>query len=41
MIVTGLLMSPGMDAFAPGLITFVGRQTARTVHFLGMAMPDD
>jgi thiosulfate reductase cytochrome b subunit len=37
MIVTGLLMSPGMDAFAPWLITVVGRQTARTVHFFGMA----
>jgi thiosulfate reductase cytochrome b subunit len=37
MIVTGLLMSPGMDTFAPWLITLVGRQTARTVHFFGMA----
>jgi thiosulfate reductase cytochrome b subunit len=37
MIVTGLLMSPGMNAFAPSLVTIVGRQTARTVHFFGMA----
>lgn len=37
MIVTGLLMSPGMNAFAPSLVTLVGRQTARTIHFFGMA----
>ena len=37
MIATGLLMSPGMDAFFPWLITIVPRQTARTIHFLGMA----
>lgn len=37
MIETGLLMSPGMDAFAPWLIDAVGRQTARTIHFFGMA----
>lgn len=36
-IVTGLLMSPGMDAFAPWLITLMGRQTARTIHFFSMA----
>lgn len=37
MVVTGLLMSPGMDAFAPWLITIIPRQTARTIHFFGMA----
>jgi thiosulfate reductase cytochrome b subunit len=37
MIVTGLLMSPGMDAFAPWLLAAVPRQTARTIHFLGMS----
>ncbi|MER0238096.1 cytochrome b/b6 domain-containing protein [Fulvimarina sp. MAC8] len=34
MILTGLTMSPGMDAFAPILLDiFGGRQTARTIHF--------
>lgn len=37
MIVTGLLMSPGMNAFAPWLVTIIPRQTARTIHFCGMA----
>lgn len=37
MILTGLVMSPGMNAFAPWLVdVFGGRQTARTVHFLLM-----
>ncbi len=35
MALTGLAMSPGMDAAAPGLlVVFGGRQSARTVHFL-------
>lgn len=35
MVVTGLCMSPGFDAFAPWLVTALGgRQTARTLHFL-------
>jgi thiosulfate reductase cytochrome b subunit len=39
MILTGLAMSPGMDAAWPWLIElFGGRQTARTVHFLTMAL---
>lgn len=33
MVLTGLAMSPGMDAAWPWLTLF-GRQTARTVHFL-------
>lgn len=38
MIVTGLAMSPGFDAIAPWLVTLLGgRQTARSLHFLGMA----
>ena len=37
MILTGLAMSPGMNAFAPWLVdVFGGRQTARTLHFLLM-----
>jgi thiosulfate reductase cytochrome b subunit len=37
MILTGLTMSPGMNAFAPWLVDlFGGRQTARTIHFLVM-----
>ncbi|MEN3791314.1 cytochrome b/b6 domain-containing protein [Fulvimarina sp. MAC3] len=37
MILTGLTMSPGMDAFAPVLLDiFGGRQTARTIHFVVM-----
>lgn len=39
MIATGLSMSPGMNAFAPWLPElFGGRQTARTLHFAGMAL---
>lgn len=35
MVLTGLCMSPGFDAFAPWLVTALGgRQTARTLHFL-------
>jgi Ni/Fe-hydrogenase b-type cytochrome subunit len=35
MVLTGLTMSPGIDAFAPWLVTALGgRQTARTLHFL-------
>ncbi|MBI4922640.1 MAG: cytochrome b/b6 domain-containing protein [Devosia nanyangense] len=37
-ILTGLTMSPGMDAAWPWLLdVFGGRQTARTIHFLTMA----
>lgn len=37
MILTGLTMSPGMDAAWPWLLDlFGGRQTARTLHFCGM-----
>ena len=39
MILTGLAMSPGMNAAWPLLLeVFGGRQTARTIHFLVMAM---
>jgi len=35
MVVTGLCMSPGFDAFAPWLLVVLGgRQSARTLHFL-------
>jgi len=35
MILAGLAMSPGVNAFAPWLLDiFGGRQSARTVHFL-------
>lgn len=35
MVVTGLAMSPGIDAFAPWLVWALGgRQSARTLHFL-------
>jgi thiosulfate reductase cytochrome b subunit len=35
MALTGLTMSPGMDAALPGLLDlFGGRQSARTIHFL-------
>ena len=38
-ILTGLTMSPGMDAAWPFLVDlFGGRQTARTLHFLCMAL---
>lgn len=39
MILTGLTMSPGMDAAWPWLPElFGGRQTARSLHFAGMAL---
>ncbi|MDO9418912.1 cytochrome b/b6 domain-containing protein [Pararhizobium sp.] len=39
MILTGLTMSPGMDAAWPWLLDiFGGRQTARTIHFLAMVL---
>ncbi|HUN70843.1 MAG TPA: cytochrome b/b6 domain-containing protein [Steroidobacteraceae bacterium] len=35
MVLTGLCMSPGFDAFAPWLVDVLGgRQSARTLHFL-------
>lgn len=35
MVLTGLTMSPGMDAIAPWLtVLFGGRQSARTIHFI-------
>jgi thiosulfate reductase cytochrome b subunit len=35
MLLTGLVMSPGMDAAFPILLDlFGGRQTARTIHFV-------
>jgi thiosulfate reductase cytochrome b subunit len=34
MVLTGLCMSPGFDAFAPWLLDlFGGRQSARSIHF--------
>jgi thiosulfate reductase cytochrome b subunit len=39
MILTGLTMSPGMDALLPWLIDlFAGRQSARTLHFIAAAL---
>ena len=38
LIVTGLSMSPGMNAFAPWLVDLFGRQTARTLHFGAMTL---
>ncbi|MBV8192596.1 MAG: cytochrome b/b6 domain-containing protein [Alphaproteobacteria bacterium] len=39
MVLTGLAMSPGMDAAWPWLIELLGgRQTARTIHFLTMTL---
>ena len=38
-VLTGLTMSPGMDAAWPWLLhLFGGRQSARTLHFLGMSL---
>jgi thiosulfate reductase cytochrome b subunit len=35
MVVTGLTMSPGFDAFAPWLLDLLGgRQSARSIHFI-------
>lgn len=37
MIMTGLTMSPGINAYAPWMLDlFGGRQTARTIHFIVM-----
>ena len=39
MVLTGLTMSPGMDAAWPWLLDlFGGRQTARTIHFIVMLL---
>ena len=39
MVMTGLTMSPGIDAAAPGLLTlFGGRQSARTIHFISASL---
>jgi thiosulfate reductase cytochrome b subunit len=39
MILTGLTMSPGMDAIAPWLVElFGGRQSARTIHFIAASL---
>lgn len=39
MILTGLAMSPGMDAAWPWLTVVTGgRQSARSLHFIGMAL---
>ena len=38
-VLTGLTMSPGMDATWPWLLdVFGGRQTARTIHFITMSL---
>lgn len=38
-VLTGLTMSPGMNAILPWLVDlFGGRQTARTIHFICMAL---
>lgn len=39
MILTGITMSPGMNAALPWLVDlFGGRQTARTIHFIAASM---
>ena len=39
MILTGLAMSPGMDAIFPWLVDlFGGRQSARTIHFIAAGL---
>jgi len=39
MILTGLTMSPGMDAIVPWLVDlFGGRQSARTIHFIAAGL---
>jgi Ni/Fe-hydrogenase b-type cytochrome subunit len=39
MILTGLTMSPGMDAIFPWLVDlFGGRQSARTIHFIAATL---
>ena len=39
MVLTGLTMSPGLDAFAPWLLDlFGGRQSARSIHFISASL---
>jgi thiosulfate reductase cytochrome b subunit len=39
MVLTGLTMSPGIDAALPALVyIFGGRQSARTVHFMSASL---
>ncbi|MEO6376621.1 MAG: cytochrome b/b6 domain-containing protein [Caulobacteraceae bacterium] len=39
MVLTGLTMSPGVDAALPGLLDlFGGRQSARTIHFISAGL---
>ena len=39
MLLTGLAMSPGMDAAFPVLLDiFGGRQSARTIHFISASL---
>jgi thiosulfate reductase cytochrome b subunit len=39
MVLTGLTMSPGIDAFFPWLLdVFGGRQTARSIHFISASL---
>jgi thiosulfate reductase cytochrome b subunit len=39
MVLTGLTMSPGFDAFFPWLLdVFGGRQTARSIHFISASL---
>jgi thiosulfate reductase cytochrome b subunit len=39
MVLTGLTMSPGMNAFAPWLLDlFGGRQSARSIHFISASL---
>ena len=39
MVMTGLTMSPGMNAAAPWMIdVFGGRQSARTLHFISASL---
>lgn len=39
MVLTGLAMSPGFDAFFPSLIdVFGGRQSARSIHFISASL---
>ena len=38
-VLTGLTMSPGMDAILPWLVDlFGGRQSARTIHFIAAGL---
>ena len=42
MLLTGLAMSPGMDAAFPFLLDVLGgRQTARTIHFISGELDRD